>query len=422
MLYGSSKIWLKSLNKTQLCQLQMLTLLCRDLYNISIETVSEHYIKTGNVLDFQQLKALIKDTQQYMEITGFYYAIMLSAIADFKKYINVNSFAINKSKRILKVKNLSDFRSPMPKKDYYPIMLLKVTVQDGYIILPKTKKTGEIKIKLPHNYKDKSISRVSIRPLFQFKSWQMIIEYPVKSISTNLVDKEKALGIDLGLSNFATCAVSDGNCFIIDGKHLKSVLQGYCKYKAKLTSANGGRHNTKRLVSLHRKTHNRVDDYVRKSVNYIIRFCIDNRISQIIIGWGIHFQTFDIGVNNQLYALFPFAHFKDLLYFKCRQYGIDFKAVDECFTSQASFIDNDPMPEHITRDKQNFSGKRRYRGLYVSKNGTKINADINGAFNILRKGNAVITCDLSGSGLASPKRIHPLKDSIASHTSGSVVI
>jgi putative transposase len=32
-----------------------------------------------------------------------------------------------------------------------------------------------------------------------------------------------------------------------------------------------------------------------------------------------------------------------------------------------------------------FSGKRIYRGLYKSKNNTLINADINGASNIIRK-------------------------------------
>ena len=32
-----------------------------------------------------------------------------------------------------------------------------------------------------------------------------------------------------------------------------------------------------------------------------------------------------------------------------------------------------------------FSGRRKYRGLYVAKDGTKINADVNGAANILRK-------------------------------------
>lgn len=410
MLYGSSKIWLNNLDKVQEQQLHSLSLLSRNLYNLSIKTISEHYSETNNILDFQQLKALIKDTTEYKEITGFYYAIIISALADFKKYINNNSYTKNKVKRTLEVKNLTDFRPPMPKEYYYPIMLLKVSVKDGYIILPRTKKTEEIKLKLPENYNNKSISRVTVRPLFQFKSWQLIIEYAVKTITTPSLNSDKALGIDLGIDNYATCATTDGNSFIIDGRQLKSILQGYCKYKAKLVSANGGKYNTKRLVSLHKKTHNKVNDYVSKSVNYIIKYCIDNDIGQIILGWGVHFQQYTLGQNNQLYSLFPFAKFKDLISFKCRQYGVDFKTVDESYTSQASFLDNNPMPKYVTREKQSFSGKRVKRGLYKSKDGVKINADLNGAFNILRKGNAVINIDLGGRGIATPKRINPLKD------------
>lgn len=410
MLYGSSKIWLNNLDKVQEQQLHSLSLLSRNLYNLSIKTISEYYSKTNKVLDFQQLKALIKDTTEYKEITGFYYAIIISAIADFKKYINTNSYTKNKAKRTLEVKNLTDFRPPMQKECYYPIMLLKVSIKDGYIILPRTKKTEEIKLKLPENYSSKSISRVTVRPLFQFKSWQLIIEYAVKTITTPSLDRDKALGIDLGIDNYATCATTDGNSFIIDGRHLKSILQGYCKYKAKIVSANGGKYNTKRLISLHKKTHNRVDDYVRKSVNYIIKYCIQNSIGQIMVGWGVHFQHYNLGQNNQLYSLFPFAKFKDLLSFKCKQYGIGFKTVEESYTSQASFLDNDSMPKHVTRERQTFGGKRVKRGLYKSKDGVLINADINGAFNILKKGNAVINIDLGGRGIATPKRINPLKD------------
>ena len=409
ILYGSSKIWLNDLDKAQLQQLQRLALLSRDLYNLSIKTASEHYAETGVVLDFQQVKALIKDKEEYKEITGYYYGVVLSGIADFKKYVNTNSYVKDKSKRTLELKNLSDFRPPMPKTQFYPIMLLKVVVRDGFVILPPTKHTGEIKLKLPENYKDKSISRVTVRPLFQFKSWQMIIEYPVEAVKHNNIEKNKSMGIDLGINNFATVALSDGSCFIIDGKPLKNILQGYCKFRAKMTSESGGQHNTKRLISLHRKTQCKIDDYVRKSVNYIIKYCLDNHIGKVVLGWGIHFMTFDLGINNQMYSLFPFARFKDLLCFKCKQYSIDFETVDESFTSVASFLDGDQMPEHVVREKQNFSGKRRYRGLYVSKNGTKINADVNGALNILRKGNAVINIDLSGRGIATPKRVNPLK-------------
>ncbi|MDD3323361.1 MAG: transposase [Paludibacter sp.] len=397
ILYGSSKIWLNDLDDMQILQLHKLVLLSRDLYNLSIKTISDHYLKTEEVLDYQQIKALIYHKPEYQEITGCYYAVILSAISDFKKFSN-------------KTKN--NYRPPNLKEDYYPIMISKLTPKDGYIILPSTKQTEEIKLKFPAVYGEKSILKVIIRPLFQFKAWQMIIEYPVMEKPIAGLDKSNAMGIDLGIINFATCATSKGESFIIDGKKLKSIIQGFCKYNAKLVSRSGGKHNTKRLVSLYCKTQNRVNDYVQKSISYIIKYCLRNGIGQIVIGWGDHFINFDIGRNNQLFSYFPFARFKELLFFKCKENGIIFQTVDECFTSQASFLDGDFLPWHITKEKQHFSGKRCYRGLYIAKDGREINADVNGALNILRKGkgNAVINIDLSGRGIATPKRINPLKD------------
>ena len=57
-------------------------------------------------------------------------------------------------------------------------------------------------------------------------------------------------------------------------------------------------------------------------------------------------------------------------------------------TSKSSFLDNDPLPEYRAEQPYTgtFSGKRIYRGLYRASDGTVINADVNGAYNIMRKG------------------------------------
>lgn len=70
-------------------------------------------------------------------------------------------------------------------------------------------------------------------------------------------------------------------------------------------------------------------------------------------------------------------------------------------------IDNDALPEYNPEQpyKGKFSGKRIYRGLYQSANGTKINADVNGAANILRKANRFDSSILCQGFLANPQRI-----------------
>ena len=60
---------------------------------------------------------------------------------------------------------------------------------------------------------------------------------------------------------------------------------------------------------------------------------------------------------------------------------------EESYTSKASFLDRDEIPcfEKKKDEKFQFSGRRVKRGMYKTKNGILINADVNGAANIIRK-------------------------------------
>ena len=66
------------------------------------------------------------------------------------------------------------------------------------------------------------------------------------------------------------------------------------------------------------------------------------------------------------------------------KYGIRVTVNEESYTSKASFIDQDEIPVY-DGTRHSFSGKRVHRGLYQSKEGIFINADVNAACNILRK-------------------------------------
>ena len=56
--------------------------------------------------------------------------------------------------------------------------------------------------------------------------------------------------------------------------------------------------------------------------------------------------------------------------------------------------------------RNTFSGKRICRGLYQTGKGFIVNADVNGALNILRKSNLIDITILQGKGcLAHPQRV-----------------
>ncbi len=97
----------------------------------------------------------------------------------------------------------------------------------------------------------------------------------------------------------------------------------------------------------------------------------------------------------------------------CEQYGLRFIETEESYTSKASFLDNDFLPTYGEKPEQwNPTGKRIRRGLYRTGSGELVNADCNGAANIMRKVSTKFGLDLSGVGsgaLIAPVRLDVLK-------------
>lgn len=78
----------------------------------------------------------------------------------------------------------------------------------------------------------------------------------------------------------------------------------------------------------------------------------------------------------------------------CEYYGINFVETEESYTSKASFLDGDFLPifgakpvRACVSEGEGWmpSGKRVKRGMYRTNKGILINADLNGAANIMRK-------------------------------------
>ena len=83
---------------------------------------------------------------------------------------------------------------------------------------------------------------------------------------------------------------------------------------------------------------------------------------------------------NKNFVQIPLQNLVNKIEYKAKLEGIKVVKISEKYTSGVSALDN----EDIT--KENYDKKRRiYRGLFITKEGNKINADINGSLNILRK-------------------------------------
>lgn len=149
------------------------------------------------------------------------------------------------------------------------------------------------------------------------------------------------------------------------------------------------------------------------AANQIIQYCIDNKIGNIVLGYNEGFQDrTNLGrVNNQNFVQIPIGKLKCRLKYLSDLNGINFMLQEESYTSKASFFDKDDIPVWNPQNPAiaEFSGTRIHRGLYKTKSGTFVNADINGALNILRKSNVVSLETLYSRGeVNTPLRIRVL--------------
>lgn len=214
------------------------------------------------------------------------------------------------------------------------------------------------------------------------------LEKPLKE------DNQRYMSIDVGLENL--CAITNSysnDGYLIKGTPLKSFNQYFnkklSKYKSILKTTNKMDYS-KGIDRLYNKRNNKINDYMHKVSKLIIDKAINEDVSKIIIGKNINWkQNINIGkVNNQNFVSIPIEKLLSLIEYKAKENGIEVIFQEESYTSKASFLDNDVLPicdtQNLGKD-YTFSGKRVLRGLYKSKKGILINADINGSLNILKK-------------------------------------
>lgn len=199
-------------------------------------------------------------------------------------------------------------------------------------------------------------------------------------------DNQRYIGIDIGVDNLVTvCNNAGEKAFIINGKPLKSINQHYNKkisHYREIAKRMNNSDYSKRMDRLTEKRNSKIDDYLHKASRYIIDYCLKHDICTIIIGKNKEWkQNANLSKRiNQHFVQIPFARLIEMIEYKAEEHGIAVVTTEESYTSGTSFIDNE---EPV---KENYNKSRRvHRGLFVSDSGITINADLNGAYQILKK-------------------------------------
>jgi putative transposase len=412
-VYGCQQILIKPDKDTK----AILEFLCSEsakLSNCGIYYARQLYFKTGRIPNKAELHKKLGTEHQNKHFKVFYSQTaqqILTAVAEsFKSYVGlVKCFK----------KGIITDRPRLPKYRKGGMCLVtytgkSVTLKEGLLRFPlgKTIKAwfnvSEFYLPMPANLDFKAIKEYRILPRNNCLYLELV--YQTNDIKSN-VNSDNALAIDHGMDNWLTCVSNVGTSFIIDGRHLKSINQGYNKKVATLMKGKDNGFWSKRLANLTEKRNRTMRDAINKTARRIINHCLQNNIGTVIFGWNKKQKdSINLGKKtNQKFVQIPTGRLKERIKQLCEQYGIRFVETEESYTSKASFVDQDLIPTFGEKPEGwKSSGKRVKRGLYRTAKGWLINADCNGSANIGRKVATMLKLDFGGVGrgeLSAPLRI-----------------
>jgi putative transposase len=234
----------------------------------------------------------------------------------------------------------------------------------------------------------KDIDQVPIVPKKGYYIMEVVYE---KDVVQAPINPAWYAGIDIGMNNLVALASNKPGFrpVVVNGRPVKSANQFYNKRKAELQKKLGTTGTTRRLEPLATKRNRRIDHYMHTASRQVIDLLVEEGIGTLVIGkndgWKLACKMGKR--NNQNFVQIPHARFIAMLTYKAELVGITVKVTEKSYTSKASFLDRDPSPVRDSSDgtRHTFSVKRVKRGLYRASGKRDMNADLNGAYNIVCK-------------------------------------
>ena len=396
-MYLTVKQQVKHLSKEDYITIRELCHTAKNLANEAIYNVRQHYFTEGEFLKYEKNYTLLKNSPNYKALnSNMAQQILKEVDGSFQSFFGLLKL-VKQGKYAF-----TDCKLPhyLPKDGYTTLIIGFVRLKGNQLILPfsnsfkKTHKSVEITI--PPILLDKTIKEIRIIPKANARFFEIQYIYEAECIQRNL-NTNNALALDLGINNLVTAVSNSGQSFIIDGKRLKSINQWFNKENARLQSIKDKQHfsrkPTNRQKAVARNRNNKVNDYMNKTARRVIDYCIINNIGTLVVGYNETFQhNSHIGKqNNQNFVNIPYGQLRNKLEYLCKRNDIVFVKQEESYTSKSSFWDRDDLPVYNADNPKEypFSGRRLHRGLYKTASGKTINADVNGALNIMRKSSVV---------------------------------
>lgn len=353
--------------------------LSNNLYNQALYILRQAFTNEEKIPSkFDLAKILLHKEYEYEEYDNIHK--MVSSNAEQIIHLAAQNFkAFLMALRAFK-KNKSGFTGApkIPgynKKDQEFMVIVRnmqCTVKDGMMRFPKKLNLDKIYVG------NLDIAHVRIFP--GRKKYKVEVVYKVEALPKK--KKGNIAGIDLGLDNLATVAINKRGIrpLLINGRPLKSMNLHFNNKRGKVQSELkkcNDRYMSHKLETLYRKRNNRFNTYMHKASKEIIDYCLEHNVSQIIIGHN-KLQKQESKLKN--FVAIPTFRLIELIKYKAEYQGIEVIETEEAYTSITSYLDK----EEPIKDNAN-KARRQHRGLFVSNKGKRINADVNSAYQIMKK-------------------------------------
>ena len=353
--------------------------LSNNIYNQALYILRQAFINEEKLLSkFDLVKILRHKEYECEEYNNF--SKMVSCNAEAIIHLAAQNFkAFLMALKSFK-KNKSGFtgapRIPSYNKKEQEFMVIirdtQCTVKDGMMRFPGKLNLDKIYVG------DLDIAHVRIFPAK--KKYKVEVVYKVEALPKK--KKGNIAGIDLGLDNLATVAINKRGIrpLLINGRPLKSMNLYFNNKRNKIQSELkkcNDRYVSHKLETLYRKRNNRFNTYMHKASKEIIDYCLEHNVSQIIIGHN-KLQKQESKLKN--FVAIPTFRLIELIKYKAEYQGIEVVETEESYTSITSYLDKEePIKNNANK------ARRIHRGLFKSNKNKIINADVNSAYQIMKK-------------------------------------
>ncbi len=356
----------------------------KNLYNAALYILRQSYIFQERYLCYQEMDKRMQQTPEYRALPAKVAQQVLKGLDhNWQSFFAARTAYQEDPSRFLGRPALPKYKHKTEGRHllvYTTQAVSKRGLRRGRIqlsMLPIVVKTQQV-----------AVNQVRIVPRKGYYVVEVVYEQLPRQAEVN---PDLYAGVDLGVTNLATVVSTKAGFVprIIDGRAVKSVNQWYNKRKAQLQKKLGKPGTTRQMEQLTTRRTRSINHALHTASRQIIDLLVEEGIGTLIIGKNPEWkQEANMGKrNNQNFVQIPHSRLIEMLTYKAELVGIQVILTEESYTSRASFLDLDPLPVYDPEreEKPTFSGRRVTRGMYRASRKRLIQADVNGAYNIIRK-------------------------------------